>query len=227
MSSAGAARTRSRRSSQLPLSDWSLGLTCRGRVRPLVTRPRDLRPQGHPLPRGHAEAFQPSVHNCSRHVLGQPSQRLSFLSCTATYQHYDPSDTRHEDSCARLYWTNSGLQANIVEEYVSLGALYHVALAPKRSQEHIVELLHAMGKIFVHLPVPMISTGTDFSMQGCIGQNSVSKRASSRKIELGNIWRDFAHVHDHQTASLSVSCARVFGRTYPVPMRTLLKITCH
>ena len=68
-----------------------------------------------------------------------------LCSCT-TYQHYDPSDAGHEDSCARLYWTNSGLQENIVEEYVSLGALYHVALAPKRSQEHVVELLHAMGK---------------------------------------------------------------------------------
>ena len=187
MSSAGAARTRSRRSSSCTTASTTtlslvLGLTRRGRLRPLVTRPRDLRPQGHPLPRGHAEAFQPSVHNCSRHVLGQPSQRLSFLSCTATYKHYDPSDAGHEDSWA---------------------------------------------KIFVHLPVPMISTGTEFSMQGCIGQNSVSMRASSRKTQLGNFWRDFAHVHDHQTASLSVSCAQVFGRTYPVPRRTLLKITCH
>ena len=30
---------------------------------------------------------------------------------------------------------------------MSLGALYHVALPPKRSQEHIVELLHAMGNL--------------------------------------------------------------------------------
>ena len=38
------------------------------------------------------------------------------------------------------------------------------------------------AKIFVHLPVPMISTGTDFSMQGRIGQNSVSKRASTKQV---------------------------------------------
>ena len=30
---------------------------------------------------------------------------------------------------------------------MSLGTLYHVALAPKRSQEHIVEPLHAMGNL--------------------------------------------------------------------------------
>ena len=57
---------------------WSLGLTRRGRARHRVTRARDLRPQGHLLPRGYAEAFQPSVHKCSRHDLSQPSQRPSF-----------------------------------------------------------------------------------------------------------------------------------------------------
>ena len=33
---------------------------------------------------------------------------------------------------ARLYWTVVGLQANIVEEYVLLSALLHVAVALRR-----------------------------------------------------------------------------------------------
>ena len=83
MSSAGAARTRSRRSSTCTTASTTtlslvLGVTRRGRARHGVTRARDLRPQGHLLPRGHTETFQPSVHNCSRHDLSQPSQRLSF-----------------------------------------------------------------------------------------------------------------------------------------------------
>jgi len=48
---------------------------------------------------------------------------------------------------ARLYWTGFGLQANIVEEYVLLSALLHVAVALKRTWDISLNYSVASGKL--------------------------------------------------------------------------------
>lgn len=47
----------------------------------------------------------------------------------------------------RLYWTGFGLQANIVEEYVLLAALLHVAVALKRTWDISINYTVASGKL--------------------------------------------------------------------------------
>jgi len=47
----------------------------------------------------------------------------------------------------RLYWTGFGLQANIVEEYILLAALLHVAVALKRTWEISINYTVASGKM--------------------------------------------------------------------------------
>merc|ERR1712136_679004 len=48
---------------------------------------------------------------------------------------------------ARLYWTGFGFQANIVEEYVLLSALLHVAVALKRTWDISLNYSVASGKL--------------------------------------------------------------------------------
>jgi len=47
----------------------------------------------------------------------------------------------------RLYWTGFGLQANIVEEYILLAALLHVAVALKRTWDISINYTIASGKL--------------------------------------------------------------------------------
>ncbi|CAE8585710.1 unnamed protein product [Polarella glacialis] len=47
----------------------------------------------------------------------------------------------------RLYWTGFGLQANIVEEYILLAALLHVAVALKRTWDISINYTVASGKL--------------------------------------------------------------------------------
>jgi len=47
----------------------------------------------------------------------------------------------------RLYWTGFGLEANIVEEYVLLAALLHVAVALKRTWDISINYTVASGKL--------------------------------------------------------------------------------
>ena len=49
---------------------------------------------------------------------------------------------------ARLHWTGFGLQANIVEEYVLLSALLHVAaVAPRRTWDISLNYSVTSGKL--------------------------------------------------------------------------------
>merc|ERR1712091_597543 len=47
----------------------------------------------------------------------------------------------------RLYWTGFGLEANIVEEYILLSALLHVAVATKRTWDISMAYTVASGKL--------------------------------------------------------------------------------
>merc|ERR550537_2106667 len=47
----------------------------------------------------------------------------------------------------RLYWTGFGFNANIVEEYILLAALLHVAVALKRTWEISINYTVASGKM--------------------------------------------------------------------------------
>merc|ERR1712187_427975 len=47
----------------------------------------------------------------------------------------------------RLYWTGFGLPANIVEIYVALGAMLHVAVALKRTWDISINYTIASGKM--------------------------------------------------------------------------------
>jgi len=50
-------------------------------------------------------------------------------------------------SYVRLYWTGFGLEANIVEEYILLAALLHVAVALKRTWDISINYTIASGKL--------------------------------------------------------------------------------
>merc|ERR1712187_299921 len=47
----------------------------------------------------------------------------------------------------RLYWTGFGFQANIVEEYILLAALLHIAVALKRTWDISINYTIASGKL--------------------------------------------------------------------------------
>merc|ERR1711976_914032 len=58
----------------------------------------------------------------------------------------------------RLYWTGFGFSANIVEEFILLAALLHVAVALKRTWDISINYTIASGKLNLALSgVPLLT----------------------------------------------------------------------
>merc|ERR1712178_268003 len=65
----------------------------------------------------------------------------------------------------RLYWTGFGFQANIVEEYILLAALLHIAVALKRTWDISINYTIASGKMNLALSgISLLTVMTVFQL---------------------------------------------------------------